>query len=73
MRFFYFAGGGALAASMLGWNIYLGMVIGLALAIVLLPSPGRHRVIVENVETGEVKIQPNDFHTKRYLSTRKED
>lgn len=73
MRFFYFALAGGIISGGLHLSIWLGVVIGLALAIVMMPRPGTHRVIVENVQTGQVKIQPNDIHTQRYLSTRKED
>lgn len=51
---------------------YVGTIAGLVLAILFTPSTPSHRVLIENVQTGEVKIQPNDQATQRYISGRGE-
>jgi hypothetical protein len=70
MRYFIYAGGGAFITAWLHWNIWAGIVAGLVAAIMLTPKASTHRVIVENIETGQVKIQPNDRATQQYLNTR---
>lgn len=47
-------------------------VIGAVLGGAFIPqAPTTHRVMVENIQTGEVKIQPMDGATQAYLNTRK--
>lgn len=72
MRFIYWGAGGALAVSLLGYSIWLGTAMGLAVAIMLTPSGSNKRVIVEDVTTGKIEIQPNDRATRRYIQGRGE-
>jgi hypothetical protein len=71
-RYIIFGAGGALAAGFLAWNIWLGVVIGLVAAILTTPTGSTKRVIIEDVTTGEIKIQPNDKATQRYIAGRGE-
>lgn len=71
-RYFYAGGAGALAFGLLSWNIWMGAVVGLILAIMATPNGSTKRVIIEDIQTGEIKIQPNDRATQRYISGRGE-
>lgn len=72
MRYFIFGAGGALLASSVGLDIWLGVVAGLIVAILLAPRGTTKRVIIEDVTTGKIEIQPNDRATQRYISGRGE-
>jgi hypothetical protein len=71
-RYLIFGISGALGAGLLAWNIWMGAVIGLITAIVTAPASSTKRVIIEDITTGEIKIQPNDKATQRYISGRGE-
>lgn len=64
--------GGSILSTLAGLQWYWGAIAGLLLAIVMTPQTGNKRVIIENVQTGEIKIQPNDRATQRYISGRGE-
>lgn len=69
-RYIIFGTGGALAVGLLGYSIWLGAVIGLALAILTTPPNRSKRVIIEDVQTGKIEIQPDDAATRRYINGR---
>jgi len=71
-RYIYFAIGGGIIAAYLGGAWYIGTIAGLLLAILLAPSTPTKRVIVEDVTTGKIEIQPHDAATRRYIAGRGE-
>jgi hypothetical protein len=72
MRFFLFGAAGALIFGGSGFSPWLGAVIGLVVAIVLTPRGTTKRVIIEDVTTGKIEIQPNDRATRNYIAGRGE-
>jgi hypothetical protein len=71
-RHILYAAGGTLVAIYLGGDWYLGTIAGLVAAILLSPSTTSKRVIIEDVTTGKIEIQPNDRATQRYIAGRGE-
>lgn len=71
-RYIIYGIGGAVGATLLGWNFWLGAVIGLITAIVTTPAASGKRVIIEDIATGKIEIQPDDSATRRYISGRGE-
>lgn len=63
---------GGFAFFVMDLNVYLGIIAGLILGILLSPQQTTKRVIIEDVTTGEIKIQPNDRATQRYIAGRGE-
>lgn len=66
-RYLAFGATGAFAVAMLGYSIWLGAVIGLVLAIATTPTNNGKRVIIEDIATGRLDIQPDDRATRRYV------
>lgn len=71
-RYIIFGVSGAIGAGLLAWNIWLGVVIGLIAAILTTPTGSTKRVIIEDIQTGKIEIQPNDRATQRYIAGRGE-
>jgi hypothetical protein len=71
-RYIIYAAGGTLVVHYLGGAWYIGTIAGLIAAILLAPSTGNKRVIIEDVTTGKIEIQPNDRATQRYIAGRGE-
>jgi len=71
-RYIIYAIGGGIIAAYLGGAWYFGTIGGLLLAILLAPSTPTKRVIVEDVTTGKIEIQPHDAATRRYIAGRGE-
>lgn len=67
-RYLALAAAGSVAATMIHLNFLIGTVAGLVLAIVLTPRNITKRVIIEDVTTGQMKIQPNDRTTQSYIN-----
>jgi len=57
-----------------GWSLIMAIVgVGLMLLWVRPRNVGDHRVIVQDMNTGETRYQPMDNDTVRYLATRKHE
>jgi hypothetical protein len=55
-----------------GWSLIMAVVgVGAMMLWVKPRGTGDHRVIVQDMNTGETKYQPMDNDTVRYLNTRK--
>lgn len=67
-RYLALSAAGSVAAAMIHLNFLIGTVAGLVLAIVLTPRNITKRVIIEDVTTGQMKIQPNDRTTQSYIN-----
>lgn len=67
-RYLALSAAGSVAATMIHLNFLIGTVAGLVLAIVLTPRNITKRVIIEDVTTGQMKIQPNDRTTQSYIN-----
>lgn len=72
MRFIYYGAGGALVSEYLGLGFWLGVAAGLVLGILLAPRGSSKRVVIEDLATGKIEIQPNDRATQRYIAGRGE-
>ena len=72
MRFIYYGAGGALVSGYLGLGFWLGVAVGLVLGILLTPRGSTKRVVIEDLATGKIEIQPNDRATQRYIAGRGE-
>lgn len=70
MRYFICGAAGAFTLHWIGLNFWLGAVIGLIAAIAVSPKVSTKRVIIEDITTGEINIQPNDRATQRYIQGR---
>lgn len=71
-RYIIFGAGGTVLSTLAGLHWYLGAIAGLIAAIVMTPQTINKRVIIEDVTTGKIEIQPNDKATQRYISGRGE-
>lgn len=71
-RYIIFAVAGGIGLSLLGLHWYLGVIAGLVAAILVTPPTMTKRVIIEDVTTGKIEIQPNDRATQRYIAGRGE-
>jgi hypothetical protein len=63
---------GTIGAIYLSIDWYYGTIAGLVVPILLTRSAPTKRVVIEDLTTGKIEIQPNDQATQRYIAGRGE-
>lgn len=71
-RYITLAAIGGISFTYFGLSWYIGVIAGLVIAIATGPRTVSKRVIIEDLTTGKIEIQPNDQATKRYIAGRGE-